>query len=320
MKDVLTFGETMLRLSPPGFQRLDQAAAMEVWVAGSESNVAVALTALGGTATWVSRLPENALGQRIAATLAMRGVDVSSVVWAAPEERQGLFYAEAGTPPRTGSVLYDRSRSAASFLSPADLPDTLFDTHRHLHVTGITPALSPCCADTVDYAVQRAKARGRTVSLDINYRAKLWTPAAAASALLPLLPQVDVLLCGRDDAARVFGLRGEDQDRARELHERFGPPLVALTTGNAGALGCSADGCVAVPAYPITVSVDRFGSGDAFAAGFLAEFLAGAEFTDALRLGVAAAALKRTIPGDLLLATRAEVEAVRSQEGEAAWR
>ena len=269
--------------------------------------------------TWVSRLPDNALGRKVASDIGARGVDVSRVVWTPTDERAGTFYVEAAAPPRPATVVYDRAHSAASRLAPADLPDALFDTHRHLHVSGITPALSASCADAVADALRRAKARGRSVSLDVNYRAKLWSPEAAAAALAPLLAQVDVVICGRDDAARLFGLMGTDEDRATRLWERFGVQTVALTTGRAGAVGCDAAGCRTVPAIPMESTVERLGSGDAFAAGFLAEFLSGASLESALRLGVAAAALKRTIPGDMLIATRAEVEAVRTQEA-GAWR
>ncbi len=319
-RDVLTFGETMLRLSPPGRLRLAQAASFDVWVAGSESNVAAALCAMGLSATWVSRLPDNPPGRKIEAALQAVGVDVSHIVWTTPEDRVGLFYAEPAAEPRAGGVVYDRAHSAASSLSPADLPDALFDTHRHLHVSGITPALSPTCAAAVADAIARAKARGRTVSLDINYRAKLWSPPVAAAALAPLCTQVDVLFCARDDAARLFGLTGDDACRASDLRARFGVPVAVLTAGADGAVGCDGGGCQAVPAVPVAATLERIGSGDAFAAGFLAEYLSGASLEGALRMGAAAGALKRTILGDMLIATRAEVEAVLAQEQRTAWR
>ncbi len=319
-RDVLTFGETMLRLSPPGRLRLAQATSFDVWVAGCESNVAAALCVLGLSATWVSRLPDNPPGRKVEAALRAVGIDVSHIVWTPPGERVGLFYAEAGAEPRTGTVVYDRAHSAASALSPADLPDALFDSHRHLHVSGITPALSASCAAAVADAVARAKARGRTVSLDINYRAKLWSPEAAAAALAPLIEQVDVLFCVRGDSERLFGLSGDDADRASALRVRFGVPIAVLTAGADGVVGCDADGCRAVPAVPVEATVERIGSGDAFAGGFLAEYLRGASLEDALKTGVAAGALKRTVLGDMLVATQADVEAVRAREGRAAWR
>ncbi len=315
-RDVLTFGETMLRLSPPGRLRLAQAASLDVWVAGCESNVAAALCALGLSATWVSRLPDNPPARKVEAALRATGVDVSHVVWTPANERVGLFYAEAAAEPRAGTVVYDRAHSAASALTPADLPDALFDCHRHLHVSGITSALSASCAAAVADAAARAKARGRTVSLDVNYRAKLWSPQDAAAALSLLMASVDVLFCAQADAALLFGLSGD----ASSLRDHFGVPVAVLTAGADGATACDAGGCLAVPAVPVAETVERIGSGDAFAAGFLAEYLRGASLEDALKMGAAAGALKRTILGDMLVATRADIEAVRAREGRAAWR
>lgn len=320
MKDVLTFGETMLRLSPPGRERLAQAQAFDVWVAGCESNVATALRVLGRSVSWVSRLPDNPLGRRIEADLRAQDVDVSHVVWTPGTERVGTFYAEPAAPPRAAQVVYDRAGSASSRLSPTDLPDALFDDHRHLHVSGITPALSLSCAETVADAIHRAKARGRTVSFDVNYRAKLWTPNAAAEALSPLLVQADILFCAREDSARLFGLSGHDADRARGLWERFGVSLIALTAGGDGAVGCHEGDCIAVPAFPVEATVERIGSGDAFAGGFLAGFLAGDDLESSLRLGAAAGALKRTILGDMLIARRADVDTVLAQGTATGWR
>ena len=322
LTDVLTFGETMLRLSPPGRQRLGQAASLDVWVAGCESNVAAALHVLGRSVSWVSRLPDNPLGRKIESALLAAGVAVSHVVWTPAGERVGTFYAEAAAPPRAGGVVYDRGGSAASFLCAADLPDDLLDAHRHLHVSGITPALSPSCAEAVSDAVHRAKVRGRTVSLDVNYRAKLWTPEAASQSLSPLLGQVDVLFCSQADAGRLFGLSGDTADRASGLRERFGVPTVAVTAGRDGAAACDATGALSLPAVPIEATVERFGSGDAFAAGFLSEWLTDSVLERCLRLAVAVAALKRTVPGDMLSATRADVEAVLGRErgGEDGWR
>lgn len=317
---MLTFGETMLRLSPPGRQRLEQAPGFDVWVAGSESNTAAALCTLGCSVTWVSRLPDTAVGRKVEAALRGRGMDLSHVIWTLPTERVGIFYAEPAAPPRPATVVYDRARSAASALSPADLPGALFDLHRHLHVTGITPALSASCAETVADAIRRARIRGRTVSLDINYRARLWTPEAARKALMPLMEQVDILFCARGDAEIIFGLTGDGAVRAKALRAMLGIPLVVLTAGADGAFGCDSDEVLAMPAIPVEMVADRFGSGDAFAGAFLSEHLAGASLKQALSLGVAAAALKRTIPGDMLLATRAELEAVLATEPGNGWR
>ncbi len=283
---------------------------MDIWLAGSESNVAAALCVLGVTVTWVSRLPDQPLGRMVGAGLRAAGIDVSGIVWTPAQERVGLLFYHQAAPPRSAAIVYDRAGSAASFLSPADLPDFLFASHRHLHVSGITPALSPSCAESVAVAIQRAKRHGLTVSFDVNFRAKLWSPNRAARALTPLMAQGDVLICSRDDAAKVFGLGGDPVAQAKGLRERFGCPQVVVTAGADGAAGCREGWCGCVPAVPVPRTVERLGSGDAFAAGLLVGFLEDRDLEANLRLGTATAALKRTVPGDMLVGTRAEVEAL----------
>lgn len=329
--DVLTFGETMLRLTPPGSLRLAQSSTLETWVAGSESNFAAGLCALGVSASWVSRLPDNCIGRKIADTLRGCGIQIDNIVWTAPTERVGLFYAESAAPPRPPHVIYDREGSAASGLAPPDLPESLFETHRHLHLTGITPALSPQCAEAAAYAISQARKHNCTVSFDVNYRAKLWTPEQAREALTPLMTGVDLLFCAYDDAGAVFGCDGDSMQRAQQLRETFAVSVVALTAGAEGAVGVDSSGPVGVPALPIAATVDRFGSGDAFAAGVVASYLRDTDapsalrlgrstLAAALRLGVAAAIVKRTIPGDILVATRSEIEAILAQQHNSPWR
>jgi 2-dehydro-3-deoxygluconokinase len=325
-RDVLTFGEAMLRFTPPDHQRLEQMGSLDVWVAGSESNVAAALCVMGLSSTWVGRLPDNPVGHKIAKFLQFRGVDVSQVVWAAPNERVGTFYLEPGSPPRPARVVYDRAHSAAASLSPDDLPDFLFETHRHLHLSGITPGLSVSCAQAAADGIRRARAYGLTVSFDINYRALLWPTDVAREALSPLVSHVDVMFCSRDDAARIFGITGSHEAITAAFHEKFGVPNVVITLGADGSAARDKLGVACVPAIPIPITVDRIGSGDAFAAGFLGGYLTGAPLEQSLRLGGGggggggAAALKRTIPGDILTATRAEFDAVLAQDPRANWR
>ncbi len=317
-KSVLTFGEALLRLAPPPGLRLTQAGAFDVWVAGSEANVAAGLRVLGVPATWVGRLPDNAVGHRVVRGLTTHGIDVRHVVWTHARERVGLLYTEPGAPPRPPTTVYDRAGSAASGMMPIDLPDSVLLAHSHLHVSGITPALSESCAATVADTIRRARAHTMTISLDVNWRTMLWSAEAAHATLSKLLPQVDVVICSQLDALRVFGFTGTGPEQAKALREKYGVSVAALTTGADGAVGCDADHCLTVPAVPVEKMAERIGSGDAFAAGFLTGYLEGT-LEDALQLGVAAAALKRTIPGDMLVGTRAEVEAIRAAE-EKPWR
>lgn len=300
----------MLRLSPARGRRFSQSRIFDLEVAGSESNVAGALCVLGRSVTWVSRLPSHALGRKIAADLRARGVDVSAIVWTPPTERVGLLYYE----PSAASVVYDRAGSSATFLSPGDLPESLFMSHRHLHVTGITPALSASCAETVTDTVARAKANGMTVSFDVNYRAKLWPPSEATALLAPLMAQSDMIVCSRDDAQLLFHCSGDPVQQALSLWNRFCGPDIILTAGAEGAVGCSQGHCMAVPAVFLSSTVERLGSGDAFAAGYLAGFLDDWSMEQSLRLGAATAALKRTVLGDMLVGVRADVEALLPRE------
>jgi 2-dehydro-3-deoxygluconokinase len=320
MMDVLTFGETMLRFSPPHGQRLESAQSYQVWAAGSESNTAAAITAMGLSATWISRLPDNPMGRKIEAALSARHVDIKGIVWTSSDLRVGTFYAEQSELPRQATVYYDRVNSAAANLVPGDLPDQLFERHRHLHITGITPALSESCAETVTDAILRAKSKGLTISLDVNFRARLWTAEAAAAMLRRHIPNVDILICSSGDASRLFGASGDDSSKAVSLRAQFNIDLAVITCGASGAVASGAGGTVTAAAIPVDSNVDRFGSGDAFAGAFLAEYLTNADIPRSLQYGVTAAAIKRTIAGDLLIASRADIDAALSLGQNTPWR
>jgi 2-dehydro-3-deoxygluconokinase len=297
----------MVRFTPKGFTRLEEATELEVRVGGSESNVAVALCRLGMRAAWASRLPLNPLGHLTARRLRSFGVDLSAVQWAA-DERMGLYFIEPGAAPRSSLVLYDRAASAASRMAPEDFDWSMLDRARHLHVTGITPALSESAAATVAAAINTARERGRTVSLDVNYRARLWPARAAREALLPLVREVDLLICTAADAEIVFGLSGAPEQVLAGLGELSHASLIAMTLGAEGAVLW--DRNTLHRAAPFAVqAVDRVGAGDAFDAGLLWGFLNG-DPARGLRFGMAMAALKHTYPGDEFIGSLAEVEAL----------
>src|SRR5919202_1597120 len=183
--DVFTVGETMIRLTPKGFIRLEEASELELRIGGTESNVAIALARLGLRPAWASRLPRNPLGELTARRILSFGVDVSHVRWV-DGARMGLYFIEPGAAPRSSLVLYDRAHSAASSMTPDDFDWSVLGRARHVHLTGITPALSATAAETVARALAEARGRGRTVSFDVNYRARLWPAAVACEGLLPL--------------------------------------------------------------------------------------------------------------------------------------
>lgn len=302
--ELMTLGETMLRLSVPEGERLERVRQLDVWPGGAESNVAVAVARMGHRAGWVSRLPPSPLGRRIEQAIAAHGVDTSQVVWA-EGERVGTYFIEYAPPPRRIEVVYDRKDSAAARMAPEQVPwEFLLDT-RMLHITGITPGLSPSCLAVTAEACERAMHAGVTFSMDVNYRAKLWPPAAAAEALLPLLRKAGLVICGEADAATLFDLRGEPEHVLRELQKLTECPSVVLTIGERGALALADGKTLSQSAIPATV-VDRIGAGDAFSAGVLCGLLEGSLETG-LRYGAAMSAHKLTTFGDMLWATRAEI-------------
>lgn len=305
--DVITFGETMIRLSPPNRGRLETASSLDMRLGGSESNTAIALSRLGRSVSWWSRLPKSPLGRRVAMDVGKWGVDTSQVLWA-ETGRVGVYFIEFGSPPRPHHVYYDRADSAVSHLDPDMVDWSHLDSGRHLHLTGITAALSDGCLDTVQRAIREARQRGMTVSFDVNYRRKLWSPDVAKTALTPLLGDVDLLFCPVADAETVFGLGGHSLKIAKALQKNLGPKTVVVPGSGDGTWAVDGDRDYHSPNIR-ALEVDRIGSGDAGNAGIIHGFLNG-DFGTGLRYGSAMAALKLSIPGDELIATREEIEAV----------
>ncbi len=306
-----SLGETMLRMSVPIGERLDNARELAVEVGGAESNVCVALARLGHRCGWVSRLPDHALGTAVLRTLRADGVDVTAVK-RVPGERVGTYFIEYATAPRSIQVIYDRADSAASRLAVDDIDwNYLLDTHV-LHLTGITAALSASCYDLIVEAISRARAAGVTISFDVNYRAKLWDAAQAGERLRPLIAEADILFCKSTDAALLFGCQGERQELMTSLQSLTRAQAVFCTFGEQGAALLQESKVVAEPAIPTPI-VDRIGSGDAFAAGVLDGFLAG-DLGVGLRHGVALASIALSQHGDRVLSSRAELNAVVAQE------
>jgi 2-dehydro-3-deoxygluconokinase len=297
----MTLGETMWRLSPPGRSRLEIATTLEIQVGGSESNTAIALSRLGQRVAWWSRLPDNPLGRHIANTLRAHGVDVSGVAWGG--NRLGTYFVEFGSPPRPTQVVYDRAASSASEMQPDHFDWSLVRKSRWLHLTGITPALSASCLATMRRAVQEARDANVPYSFDLNHRAKLWSYEIARPIYDELASQARVVFGAERDVQALYGASVTLQ----ALHERWNGAVVVVTRGGAGAWAHDGSGEHQAPAFPVDV-VDRVGAGDSFSAGLLCALLDGKPLAEALRWGHAVAALKMTIPGDIALVSRAEVE------------
>ena len=306
--DIFTFGESMIRLSSPLGQRIETVQSLDLRIGGTESNLSIALARLGRNVAWTSVLPVNPLGQRIARELAWHGVDTSNVTWV-DGERMGVYFLDTGTTPRATQVIYDRKDSAVARSTPDQIIMEPVDRARILHLTGITVAVSPGCAETCHQLISRAKSAGATVSFDVNYRSLLWSQEEARAGLDPICAQTDILFCGQDDAATIWGISGDPEAIVQELHRRFDTSITVTTLGGEGAIIRMPDGSLRrTPSVPVDI-VDPVGAGDAFAAGFLHGYLDD-DLERALQLAPAMAALKMTISGDLAVINPAELEAV----------
>lgn len=311
--DVVTMGETMLRFTPPGRIRLEQAHELQVHVGGSESNTAVGLARLGLRTAWLSRLPSTSLGRLVSGELARYGVDVDHVVWSS-DSRLGLYFLEEGGPPRGSQIIYDRRDSAISRMTPAELPENLFAAGRlrAFHTTGITLALSDTARATAERAAQLAHAAGALVTFDINYRSRLWSSQEALAGCQTLLQLADVVFLPDRDAQTIFEVPAVDDPgySLEQLAARYPKATWVMTRGRSGSMSF-ASGKLYAQGIFASDEVGRLGGGDAFSAGFLARFLEGdGDIGDALRWGAATSALKYSIPGDLPLVSREEVEAL----------
>jgi 2-dehydro-3-deoxygluconokinase len=307
MATVVGIGEAMVRLSPGPGETLESASSLMVHVGGAEANVCANLAYLGIAAAWLSRLPDNPLGRRIAETVRAAGVDTTGVLWA-PDGSAGVMFVQPGVAPRPGEVLYYRRHSAFAAIEADTVRWALLDGARILHLTGITPALGERPRALVARAIVEARQRQMLVSFDVNYRATLWPAPAARETLGPILEGLDIVFVNDRDARTVFDMRGESAAVARMLRDRIRCRVLVLTCGEAGAVATDAETVLRQPAFRADV-VDRIGRGDAFAAGFLYGYLAGGTGSG-LRYGAALAALKQTYAGDICRATVRDVEAV----------
>ncbi|MGH3004762.1 MAG: PfkB family carbohydrate kinase [Gaiellaceae bacterium] len=311
--EVVTFGEAMIRLSPPGAQRLEQAHTLDLWVAGAELNVAVGLSRLGTQTAWVSRVPKSPLGRKVIAHARANGVDASGVVWA-EDGRLGLLFVEVGQTPRPSATLYDRGRSSFAALEgdEFDWPALLAGAHA-FHTSGITPALSPGCARAAAAGLAVAREAGCHTSYDLNFRALLTSPEEARRQLKELAPTIDTVIASSGEAAEVFGLSGSPTEVAARMRDELGLSRVVVSSRVHGRDGTQSRHSAVVDDDVEEVrsaefrTVDPLGGGDAFSAGFLHGLLQDGP-RRGLELGGAVAALKQSIPGDFAVVSPEEVD------------
>jgi 2-dehydro-3-deoxygluconokinase len=312
--DLLTCGETLLRLSPPGMQRLEQARLLEIGIGGSELNVGCVLARLGRRIAWVSRLPEGPLGRIVDGEARRHAVDTGHVRWVAGA-RLGLMFFEPGPSPRNARVIYDRQHSAASGLAFEDAPwDALIARSARLHLSGITPALGPSCRALIPRLAALAAAAGKSVSYDLNYRATLTTPAEARAMLETVAPHIELFIVAERDARAVLGFPEEAERLSEAIAARYGVPLVALTRPPGEEPGdlLLANGEIRyAPRYPVEI-VDRIGAGDSFVAGLIHGLLDG-NLDLAIRLAAYAAAVALATPGDISYFAAEDLAAFREE-------
>jgi 2-dehydro-3-deoxygluconokinase len=312
--DCITFGEAMVRLAPPQFHRLEQARSLDLKVGGAELNTAVGLARLGRKTSWASRLTDNPLGRLIANHAREGGVDTSHVIFT-PEDRVGLYFLEFGSAPRASGVLYDRKNSAIAAIQPGMINwDNAFAGSKWFHLTGILPALSASAAAATLESCQAAKKHGLKVSMDLNYRAKLWTGAEAGACLGKLMEYCDLLVTTEEDIEKVFGIKGSTyEEAAAKVCDKFGVKKIAITLrenplvwlNDWTAILWQPSGVLRTRSYKVEI-VDRLGAGDSCAAGLIHGLLDNDD-QKGLDWGVAMSAIKHTIPGDFAWVTADEV-------------
>ena len=328
MAKIVTLGELLMRLSPPGHERFAQASRFDVIFGGGEANVAASIAMLGHDAEFVTKLPDNPVAHGAAGYLRRSGVRTDNIVYGG--NRMGVYFFESGASVRPSAVIYDRAGSSFSEAETSDFDFAkIFKGADLFHISGITPAVSDKCALLAETALKTAKNSGITVSFDINFRRKLWNTEKASGVLPNLVRYADICFANSWDAANLLGVDVDENapfdEGARKMSEKYGFRYVIAserTSRSASSNDYSAmiysheDGCVYHSRkYTIDPIVDRVGTGDAFAGGVLCGILDGKDCLNAVEFGTAAAVLKHTIPGDISCITRAEVEALAEGSG-----
>ncbi len=333
-KKIVTLGEIMLRLSTPGFERFVQSDSFDVNYGGGEANVAVAAANYGLEGVFVTKVPDNAIGQAAINAVSRYGVNTKFI--AKGGKRLGIYFLETGASVRASQVIYDRANASIAEAEIADFDfDKIFEGADWFHTTGITPALSDKSAALTLAALKAAKAKGVTTSIDLNYRKKLWSPEKARSVMTELCQYVDVCIGNEEDADTTLGFKPEGTDVTKgelnlegyksvfkQMQEKFGFKYIATTlreSHSASDNGWSAllfDGTEFYHSkkYELRI-VDRVGGGDSFASGLIYALVTGKNIKDAAEFAVAASAIKHTIPGDFNHATLKEVNELVAGDG-----
>ena len=307
MSQLVSFGETMLRLSPPDGTRLETARSLEFRIGGAESNVAVAAARVGADATWISKLPASPLGRRVLHTLHAHAVN-TEIVWD-QDARQGTYFIEFGDRPRGTQVIYDRADAAITTAKTEELPTDIVEAAEYFVVSGITPALSGQLTETTADLLAIAQTANTQTVLDLNYRSKLWDYETAAATIDSLLDAVDIFVLPERDAEALWGIAGERDEVTNTIRARWDLDTVILTCGAWGAVARTEETMIEQRTFD-TETADPIGTGDTFLGVLLGRLISGADLATAMEWGAAGAALKRTIRGDIAVITPEEITTV----------
>lgn len=333
-KKVVTLGEIMLRLSTPDYKRFVQADTFDVTYGGGEANVAAAICNYGEQGVFVTKVPNNAIGQSAINHLRRYGVDTQHI--ARGGDRLGIYFLETGASMRASQVIYDRAGASIAEVEVNEFDfDKIFEGADWFHTTGITPALSDKAAALTEAALKAAKAKGITTSIDLNYRKKLWSKEKAREVMTKLCQYVDVCIGNEEDADTTLGFKAAHTDVTKgelnldgykdvfkQMKDKFGFKIIASSLRESysasdngwSALVYDGDNFHHTKKYNVRI-IDRVGSGDSFASGLIYGLVTGMPMPEAAEFGVAASALKHTIPGDLNHATLSDVKELVKGDG-----
>jgi len=334
MSRIICFGEIMLRLSPPGYLRFVQANSFDATYGGGEANVSISLANYGMDAAFVTKIPDNSIGQAAINSLRQYGVNTDFIVKGG--SRLGIYFLEKGASQRPSKVIYDRSNSSIATAGEGDFDwDFIFEGAKWFHFTGITPALSENVRKITEKACIKAKEKGLTVSCDLNYRKNLWSTEKAGKVMGQLMEYVDLCIANEEDAEKVFGIKAENTDVtggqldtegykevAKKLKEKFNFDKVAITLresfsashNNWSAMLYAEDGFYFSKKYFINI-VDRVGGGDSFGGGLIYALIDQYDLQEAIEFAVAASCLKHSVEGDFNHVTVDEVKTLIKGDG-----
>ncbi|SEG23103.1 2-dehydro-3-deoxygluconokinase [Eubacterium ruminantium] len=319
--DLITLGEIMLRLSPPGYERMSRGEEFDKRAGGSELNVAAGAALLGLRTGVISKLPQSELGTFIKNRIRFEGVSDDYLIYDDEDDaRLGIYYYESGAAPRKPSIIYDRKGSSFTKIDLSEIPEEIFTATRMFHTSGITLALCKNSRDVALNLIKRFKEAGALISFDVNYRANLWSEEEARAVIEEVLPFVDVLFVSEETSRRMMQRTGELTDIMKGYAEKYNVKLVCTTQRTVKSpkkhdftstiYSAEADKFFTEKPYTDIDVIDRIGSGDAYVSGVLFGYLKYNDPLTALQFGNATSSVKNTIPGDLPASDFREIKGI----------